>query len=318
MPACRGLVLPSSPQRTAGDGLCTASGIFYTGDRETGENEIMALFSDILLTADFDRTLTNQNGQVPVRNLEAIRYFMENGGAFTVNTGRSLPQSRTVLEQIPMNAPFLCYNGSLAIDGEQIVFAHTIDLPLEETLREVCAAFPDLNVDLHGVSAHFGFQPVGCWEEYYAARNCAYHLAHAHADYGPFLKFNVYGELRDDTFYQVFSGTPEEIARVDAAADWLKEVYGDKLVVYHAGARVLNVHTAGVSKLRAARDLQESLGRRILVCVGDAENDLSMLEGADYAFCPGDGTVADRFPNVCPCAEGAVADVIYHKLPQIL
>ena len=110
----------------------------------------------------------------------------------------------------------------------------------------------------------------------------------------------------------------EEIARVDAAEAWLKKTYGDKMVVYRAGARVLNVHTAGVSKIRAARDLQKQLGRKILVCVGDAENDLPMLEGADYAFCPSDGTVADRFPNVCVCDDGAVADVIYHKLTEIL
>ena len=43
-----------------------------------------------------------------------------------------------------------------------------------------------------------------------------------------------------------------------------------------------------------------------------------MLEGADYAFCPSDGIVAERFPNVCPCDEGAVADVIYEKIPEIL
>jgi len=43
-----------------------------------------------------------------------------------------------------------------------------------------------------------------------------------------------------------------------------------------------------------------------------------MLEGADYAFCPSDGVVAEGFPKVCPCADGAVADVIYNKLPEIL
>ena len=31
-----------------------------------------------------------------------------------------------------------------------------------------------------------------------------------------------------------------------------------------------------------------------------------------------DGVIADRYPNVCPCAEGAVADVIYKKIPEIL
>lgn len=278
----------------------------------------MALFSDILLTADYDRTLTDMDGQVPERNLEAIRYFMENGGSFTVNTGRSLPQSATVRENIPMNAPFLCYNGSLMVDDkDEILFCQAIDLPLEQTLREVCRAFPDLNVDLHGVSAHVGFQPVGCWETYYAARKCKYYLANGE-DHGPFVKFNVFGELRDDTFYQIFSGTPEEIARVDEAERWLKETYGDKITVFRAGARVLNVHAPNVSKLASARLLQEKLGKKLLVCVGDAENDLSMLQGADYAFCPSDGTVAHLFPNVCPCGDGAVADVIYNELPKLV
>lgn len=278
----------------------------------------MALFSDILLTVDYDRTLTDTNGQVPQRNLEAIRYFMDNGGAFTVNTGRSLPQSADILRNVPMNAPFLCYNGGLAIDGEKIIFQYPIDLPLEETLQGVCKAFPDLNVDLHGVSAHVGFQPVGCWNTYYAARKCNYFLSGEGKDYGPFLKFNVYGELRDDTFYQVFSGTPEEISQIDEAEKWIKQTYGHKIVVFRAGARVLNIHAAGVSKIRAARDLQNRLGRKILVCVGDAENDLPMLEGADYAFSPSDSAMAKRFPNVCPCDEGAIADVIYEKIPAIL
>ena len=62
---------------------------------------------------------------------------------------------------------------------------------------------------------------------------------------------------------------------------------------------------------------QARLGRKILICVGDAENDVSMLEGADYAFCPSDGPVANRFANVCPCGDGAVADVIYNRIPAI-
>ena len=278
----------------------------------------MALFSDVLLTADYDNTITDNYGQIPQRNLEAIRYFMDNGGAFTVNTGRSLPQSAEVLKNVPMNAPFLCYNGGIAVQNGQILFQYPIDLPIEETLQAVCKAFPDLNVDLHGVDAHVGFQPVGCWDTYYAARKCNYYLAEPGQDHGPFIKFNVFGELRDDSFYQVFNGTPEEIARLDEAEQWLRDTYGEKLTIFRVGARVLNIHAPNVSKLRAARALQKQLGRKILICVGDAENDIPMLEGADYAFCPSDGTVADRFPNVCPCGDGAVADVIYEKIPAIL
>lgn len=40
----------------------------------------MGKFSDVLLTVDYDRTLTAPDSSIPERNLEAIRYFMENDG----------------------------------------------------------------------------------------------------------------------------------------------------------------------------------------------------------------------------------------------
>ena len=63
---------------------------------------------------------------------------------------------------------------------------------------------------------------------------------------------------------------------------------------------------------------QKKLGKKYLVCVGDEGNDVAMLQGADFAFCPSDGAVAADFPNVCPCSQGAVADVIYNEIPKIL
>ncbi len=70
--------------------------------------------------------------------------------------------------------------------------------------------------------------------------------------------------------------------------------------------------------MRSAQELKEKLGKKILICVGDGENDVSMLDGADYAFCPQDAVVANRYPNVCKCADGAVADVIYQEIPKII
>ena len=47
-------------------------------------------FSKVLLTVDYDRTLTGPDAKVPQRNIDAIRWFMDHGGTFTVNTGRSI------------------------------------------------------------------------------------------------------------------------------------------------------------------------------------------------------------------------------------
>ena len=108
------------------------------------------------------------------------------------------------------------------------------------------------------------------------------------------------------------------MAEMDTVQTLLKQRYGDKTEVFRSASRILDIHAKGVSKIRSARDLLHTLGRKILVCAGDAPNDVPMLSGADYAYCPSDGLVADRFENVCPCGEGAVADIIYRKIPALV
>ena len=280
----------------------------------------MGIFSDVLLTVDYDRTLTGPDSVIPERNLTAIRWFMENGGAFTVNTGRSVPMARPFMDKVPTNAPLLLYNGSAAYDREreELCQLHVIDLDLWETVKELLELFPDLTVEVQGVDNHYKFVPNPAWDAFSTHNHCAHATARWGQDLGPFLKFSLYGEIRDVTVADLFTGSPEEIARLDAAEKLIAERYAGKVAVFRAAPRIIDVHAAGVSKARAGRELQQNLGRKILVCVGDAENDILMLENADYAFVPGDAILKNRFPNVCKCGDGAVADVIYEKIPEIL
>ena len=95
----------------------------------------MANYSDVLITTDYDRTLTAPDATIPTKNLEAIRHFIENGGTFTVNTGRTVPSAANLMESVPVNAPFLLYNGSAAYDkqNDTFLFAHEIQLNWMET-----------------------------------------------------------------------------------------------------------------------------------------------------------------------------------------
>ena len=279
------------------------------------------MFSDVLLTVDFDRTLTGPDSVILQRNLEAIRYFIENGGAFTVNTGRSVPMSLgRLLPEVPVNVPLLLYNGSAAYDKQTGQLSQCMPLALDpkEVIWDVQNRFPALHVEIQGVDAHYLFRKNPGWEAYCENNGCPWKYAAPEDVPGPFIKFSLYGEFRENTVASMYEATPEELALFANAIDYVERTYGDRVDVFRACARIADIHAKGCSKLRSARSLQRSLGRKILVCVGDAENDLTMLEGADYAFCPADGVVADRYPNVCPCGEGAVAEVIYEKIPEIL
>ena len=280
----------------------------------------MGIYSDVLLTVDYDRTLTAPDSTIPARNLEAIRYFMDNGGIFTVNTGRSVPMSKSMWDKVPVNAPLLLYNGSAAFDPAtgELSAVVPIEMDMWQTVKELLEMFPHLTVEIQSPKAHYNFIPNPKWDSFNAYNHCPYATAEWGQDLGPFLKFTLYGEFHDDTVARLFESTPEELAEIDAAQEALIARYGDKIQVFRSAARLLDVQAGGVSKAKSARALQAKLGRKILVCVGDAHNDIPMLDGADYAFCPSDAILADQYENVCPCAEGAVADVIYEKIPQIL
>ena len=279
----------------------------------------MALFSDVLLTVDYDRTLTAPDSSIPERNLEAIRYFMENGGAFTVNTGRSIPMTKVFRDKVPVNAPLLLMNGSLTYDLDSgKIEAVCIDLEQGSTIRRCMEMLPDMTVEIQGMDAHYVFEENEIWDDLSDGNSCAWAHAQPEDDLGPFVKIAVYDRLVSSNLSDLYKGSAEELARIDRVEALLKQEFGAHCEVFRAAPKILDVHAKGVSKAKAARALQEKLGRKILVCVGDGENDLSMLEAADFAFTPSDAIVAKRFANVCACAEGAVADVIYEKIPQIV
>ncbi|MBQ8880622.1 MAG: HAD family phosphatase [Oscillospiraceae bacterium] len=278
----------------------------------------MALFSDILLTVDYDRTLTGPDSVVPERNWEAIRYFVEQGGTFTMNTGRSTTTMRDLLYNLPNNAPLLLYNGSAAWDGDHLIDLKIIDLPLWEVLDAVKAAFPEMNLEIQAVDNHYLVEPRPEFVALYEKMHWGWAQAEHGADYGPFIKFASYGPVHKPAMSNMYVCSPEDQARFDQLDAFIRKNWGDKVEVFRAAPRIIDVHAKGVSKGAAALQLKEKLGKKCLVCVGDADNDITMLDAADFAFCPSDGVVAGRYPTVCPCGEGAVADVIYKKIPEIL
>ena len=276
------------------------------------------MFSDVLLTVDYDRTMTGPDSKIPQRNLEAVDFFMKNGGTFTINTGRSVSSFKKHLGKVPVNAPILMYNGSARWDKGKLTDLKLLDFDLWDTVKLLRSTFPNMNLEIQGVDLHYLVDPEPAYVAFYDALKWGYQISQPGDDLGPFMKFALAGSPRKKSVATLYDTDAAEDALFDAAQEKILELWGEKVEVYRAAPRIIDVHAKGVSKIAAARQLQQELGKKILVCAGDAENDIPMLEGADYAFCPADGMVADRFPNVCNCADGAIAEVIYKKIPEIL
>ncbi len=100
----------------------------------------MGKFDGILLCSDIDATLLSQ-GSLPEENQKAIKYFQENGGRFTLCTGRLFDFLDKYSHLVMPNAPFIAMNGTMIVDkttGETLYSCPLEADPgkaTEETLR---------------------------------------------------------------------------------------------------------------------------------------------------------------------------------------
>ena len=88
------------------------------------------------------------------------------------------------------------------------------DLAISMSLEaaELLELFPDLVVEVQGIDQHYKFLPNPAWDAFSGHNNCAHATAQWGQDLGPFLKFSLYGEIRDISVDHLFHGTPEELA----------------------------------------------------------------------------------------------------------
>lgn len=272
----------------------------------------MGKFSNFLLVSDFDRTLTDRRGQIPQANLDAICYFMEQGGAFTIGTGRSLPMSRFRFRDIPMNAPLLVCNGAACFDlaAEEVLFCHPMPEDCVAFMQHYERTLPHLRLEVHCLDKHYVFHGDDSRDDYLRRQ----HADFVHATWDmvpdPKVKFSVYS-MRDN----LFDITPDsEDGKFFLALEAeMNQRGGGRYTAINSLPGMVEVQSAGTSKGLAARELARKLGRSTLVCAGDAGNDLSMLDEADLPFLAADGDprMMDRSYHIAAaCDEGTVADVI--------
>ncbi len=107
-------------------------------------------FEKMLIASDFDGTLKTDSGIIEESVLEAIRYFISQGGYFTVCTGRTY-QGFHMYDPSFINAPVLLTNGSMAYDYEkkETVFFNGIGEEGISLVRAVMEKFPTVAIEMY-------------------------------------------------------------------------------------------------------------------------------------------------------------------------
>ena len=276
----------------------------------------MGKFSDVFFASDFDHTLTGTDNVLRQKNLDAIRYFMSEGGIFTVASGRSIPLFRKRAALVPTNAPCILYNGAACYDypGGKLLYAHPMTDFAMEIVRAVQAFDPTLYVEIQGQNTHYVFGYSAAREAFLRGEGFAPDFVTGTPP-KPWMKVVVCCVSETTPTFSA-----EDAAYVQRIQNYLEEFCAGRCYVARSMPYLIEIGDLNSSKGIAARDLAREYGRSILACAGDAPNDASMLVEADFAFSP-----ADRDPELrvnglietVPCDDGSVADAI-EKLEKLV
>lgn len=238
-----------------------------------GGTEKMKKFEGVVLIVDFDGTLSS-HGAISQENCDAIRYFQENGGLFTIASGRNPGWVGKWKDYVVPNTFLSLVNGAILCtpDEKEIVFEAFSGDALLEMIPRVFEACPFLDGADHNFRTGYYRQKPG--EE-------------------------IPQELRQIPIYKSIYKTPSEYS--DEYAARIKEIAGDEFIVMRSWINGIEVQRKGTGKGDSVHRYKELLGdrARLVVGAGNYENDLDLIVEADIGYAVGDSietlkAVADR------------------------
>lgn len=262
-------------------------------------------FAGYLLVTDMDGTLLDSEKRISPENEAAIRRFTEQGGRFTLATGRIAASAKPYADRLPLNAPAILYNGVVIHDfkrGEN-VWEQTLPVSCAGVLERVKSKFPGIGIEIY---------PQGADIPYFLQDNLMTER-HRRIEGFPERPISSPGEAPGPWSKILFAWDPE-----------LLDEYTDTIVAQTQGAeiewvrsddRYLEILPFGATKGHALERLMDMLDipRENTIALGDHLNDLEMIRRAGTGIA-----VANAHPNLLSEAkrrgvhhnEHAIADAV--------
>ena len=231
----------------------------------------MKKFDGYLLVSDMDGTLLNSKSEISKENKEAIKYFVDNGGVFTIATGRMRESVRGYIKDLPIGLPIIIYNGARIYDFSKEEAIHD-DFLIEERkqiVRNLKAKYPKLGIEVFSDEVN------------YIMSECRFtnRLSTSVCE----IVFDIDEEVWNKKWTKILIiGEEDEIIELE---ENFKEISEDAIPI-KSGANFLEVIPENTSKGTALNSLIEdyNIDKEKVIAVGDNMNDMELLKFAKYGF----------------------------------
>ena len=239
-----------------------------------------------MLFLDLDGTLLNDRKEITPGNRQALEAALRRGHGVIITTGRPLKSAMAQARKLGLDKPgclLIAYNGAVIYDWEkqEQIFARTLPIP---TVLEVFDHVNQLGVHI---------QTYDTWDVLVEPR-CDDAAVRRYCDM-IVMEHRVINDVHTD-----LTEEPVKCLVIDyedrtgplAVEKWLKEEMADKVDCFFSCDAYLEVVPKGMSKGEAVKMLCRMMDVSIenAVAVGDAANDLSMIEMAGIGVAMANGT----------------------------
>lgn len=246
-----------------------------------------------LIALDMDGTLlAGDHWTVPQENIQAIQRANEAGIRVCICTGRVLEDASDFAHRLNLPVMIIGSNGSRAADAPlpegQVFFRRDFEPSIA---KDVLDCLTDLGLMVNVFEdGHVSTLPSAAFPEYHLAKRKLVRV-----DYG---RDAIYAAAARGIMKIFVVGAPEEENRVGLIRNRLRSLF-PTLVISCSSQHNIEIVPPGSGKGAALHSMAQRLGltREAVMAVGDAQNDLSMLEYAYHSVAMGNAEEGVR--SIC-------------------
>ncbi|UCZ55052.1 Cof-type HAD-IIB family hydrolase [Bacillus shivajii] len=252
-----------------------------------------------LLALDVDGTLLNQSGKLTTKTIEAVKKAYDSGIHVVISTGRSLDQTRPILDELGIEGIIVSHNGAttLKTDTKEIIHEFSYDIKELTEIIEYCRR---KDIHFYVCTAH----------NLYVERMDDYQTK-------LFKKYNLVHTMHDNVLSineKVAKFTVDDQQRVDG---W-REINIENLRKSSDGFFQDIVHPQAHKASALEQVLRKlGVGKLEMIAIGDYYNDLEMIEYAGLGIAM--GNAPDDFKEKADAVTSSNdEDGVYHALEKYL